>query len=83
MTWRHYVGNDKYHFFKNKMIQRAWYDLCHDDRATLRINKERYLIVLNDRSLFKMFFSPLDTIQIVKEKIDKLEDKIKNNYLYL
>lgn len=83
MSWRHFVGNDKYHFFNSLKVYRAWYDYCHDDRAMLRINKDKYLLCLKNESIIKMCFTPFDTLITIKEKIDNLETKIKNKYLYL
>jgi hypothetical protein len=82
-TYRHFIGNDEYHTFKNRMVYNAMYCLMHDDRAMLRIYKERYLVCLKNKSLIKMFFSVFDTIDTIRIKIETLENNIKKNYLYL
>lgn len=81
-TWRHSV-NDKYYTFRSYKVYNAFYCLKHDDRAMLRINKERYAICLENPSLMKMFFGQFDTLNIVRDRITAKELELKDKYLYL
>ena len=82
-TYRHYIGNNVYHTFKNRMVYHACYCLMHDDRAMLRISKERYEACLKNKKLMKVFFGQWETIKTIAEKIQNKENNIINDYLYL
>lgn len=61
-------ANGKYHIFRNRKVYRAAYDFYYDDRALLRIIKERYLACLENKELIKYFFSINDTMESINKK---------------
>lgn len=84
MEYREYIiGKDSYHIFKNTKVWFAYHQLNHDSRAMLRIFRFRENICKENPNLIKMFFGQFDTIQTITKKNNDLENKIKDNYLYL
>ena len=85
-TWYFWVmsnGNREgfYHTFKCFKVYYAYYKWLYSDERELERLKYNYLLCKANPSIIKMIFGKDINIIVVEEMIERLSNKIKNNYI--